>query len=263
MVLGRRYLAPIVRHNGTWYPFFPTRLRLRGHLVVGGVDGGEAENSHQALVGRSVRSAVRLIADTRPYRAVVLHPEGNPARRWNAVDSNDYRIWRDPGGLPVIVASGVTSRSRWQLYLRRPKRGGMCVGMSARPLWRPEPAPSRSSMCACVSTARSGRRSTPFRLRSLPAGATASGWRLRRGTARLSPSRGSTATGSWLRRSDSTTRPARAADAARCGARIAPRRPRDRASGGARRGSSSGGGATGGSRPGGAGRRSSAGHSRS
>jgi hypothetical protein len=142
MVLGRRYLAPIVRHNGTWYPFFPTRLRLRGNLVVGGVDGGEAENSHQALVGRSVRSAVRLIADTRPYRAVVLHPEGNPARRWNAVDSDHYRIWRDPGGLPVIVASGVTSRSRWQLYLRLPKRGGMCVGMSARPLWRPEPAPS-------------------------------------------------------------------------------------------------------------------------
>jgi hypothetical protein len=142
VVLGRRYLAPIVRHNGTWHPFFPTRLQLRGNLVVGGVDGGEAENSHQALVGRSVNSAVRLVAETRPYRAVVLHPEGNPARRWNAVDSDDYRIWRDPGSLPVIVASGVTARSRWQLYLRLPKRGGMCVGMSARPLWRPKPAPS-------------------------------------------------------------------------------------------------------------------------
>jgi hypothetical protein len=142
MVLGRRYLAPIVRHNGAWYPFFPTRLRLRGDLVVGGVDGGEAENSHQALVGRRVRSAARLVAATRPYRAVVIHPKGSPARRWQRVHSDDYRIWRDPGGLPVIVASGVTSRSRWQLYLRLPKRGGMCVGMSVRPLWRPEPAPS-------------------------------------------------------------------------------------------------------------------------
>src|SRR5215212_654871 len=44
MVIGRRYLAPIVRHAGTWYPFYPTRLRLRGDLVVGGVDAGEPEN---------------------------------------------------------------------------------------------------------------------------------------------------------------------------------------------------------------------------
>jgi len=142
MVIGRRYLAPIVRHNGTWYPFFPTRLRLRGDLVVGGVDGDEPENSHQALQGRSVRGAVRLVAETKPYRAVVLHPGGSPARRWQAVDRDDYRIWRDPGGLPVIVASGVTSRSRWQLYLRLPKRGGMCVGMSVRAPWHPNPAPS-------------------------------------------------------------------------------------------------------------------------
>jgi hypothetical protein len=142
MVIGRRYLAPIVRHNGTWYPFFPTRLRLRGDLVVGGVDGGEPDNSHRALQGRGVGGAVRLVADTKPYRAVVLHPRGSPARRWQAVYSDDYRIWRDPGGLPVIVASGVTSRSRWHLYLRLPKRGGMCVGMSVRALWHPNPAPS-------------------------------------------------------------------------------------------------------------------------
>jgi hypothetical protein len=142
MAIGRRYLAPIVRHNGTWYPFFPTRLRLRGDLVVGGVDGGEPENSHQALVGRSVRSAVRLVAETSPYRAVVRHPEGSPARRWQAVYRDDYRIWRAKPGMHVIVDSGVTARSRWQLYLRLPRRGGMCVGISARPLWRPAPAPS-------------------------------------------------------------------------------------------------------------------------
>src|SRR5687767_4276247 len=142
MVIGRRYLAPIVSHNGTWYPFFPTRLRLRGDLVVGGVDAGEPDNSHQALVGRSVKGAVRLVAETRPYRAVVLHPRGSPARRWQRVNSDGYRIWRAKSGMPVIVDSGVTARSRWQLSLRLPKRGGMCVGMSVRALWHPVPGPS-------------------------------------------------------------------------------------------------------------------------
>jgi hypothetical protein len=142
MVIGRRYLAPIVRDHGTWYPFLPTRLRLRGDLVVGGVDAGEAENSHQALQGRSVAGAVRLVVNTLPYRAVVLHPGGGPAQRWRAVYRDHYRIWRDPQGLPVIVQSGVTPRSRWQLYLRLPARGGMCVGMTARALWHPRPAPS-------------------------------------------------------------------------------------------------------------------------
>jgi hypothetical protein len=140
--LGRRYLAPLARDRGEWFPFLGTRLLLRGNLVVGGVDAGEPENSHQALAGRSLASAARSVAQTLPYRAAVLHPRASPARRWQAVDSDHYRIWRDPGGLPVTVASGVTSQSRWQLYLRLPKRGGMCVGMTARPLWRPSPAPS-------------------------------------------------------------------------------------------------------------------------
>ena len=142
MVIGRRYLAPIVRHNGTWYPFFPTRLRLRGDLVVGGVDGGEPEKSHQALQGRRVAGAVRLVAQTKPYRAVVLHPGGSPAQRWRAVYRDHFRIWRDPEGLPVIVQSGVTPKSRWQLYMRLPARGGMCVGMSVRALWHPRQNPS-------------------------------------------------------------------------------------------------------------------------
>ena len=142
LVLGRRYLAPIVRQHGEWYPFFTVRLLLRGDLVVGGVDCGEPENSHAALQGRSVRAAVRLVAETPPYRAVVLHPEGSPARRWQRVDRDHYRIWRQRPGMPVIVGSGLTPKSRWQLYLRLPKRGGMCVGISARPLWSPRPAPS-------------------------------------------------------------------------------------------------------------------------
>jgi hypothetical protein len=141
MVLGRRYLAPIVRHNGTWYPFFPTRLRLRGDLVVGGVDGEEPENSHQALAGRSVRGAARLVAETLPYRAVALNPNGSPARRWQRVDRDGYRVWKGRG-LPEIVASGVTARSRWQVYIRRRVRGGLCVGVSARRLWRGHSLPS-------------------------------------------------------------------------------------------------------------------------
>jgi hypothetical protein len=157
MVIGRRYLAPIVRHNGTWYPFFPTRLRLCGDLVVGGVDGGEAENSHQALQGRSVTGAVRLVADTLPYRAVVLDPSGSPARRWQRVYRDHYRIWRDRPGLPVIVQSGVTSRSRWQLYLRLPAGCGMCVGMTARALWHPRPAPSGEGCGARTLPSRSNR----------------------------------------------------------------------------------------------------------
>lgn len=142
MVIGRRYLAPIVRQHGEWYPFFTVRLRLRGDLVVGGVDCEKPENSHAALQGRTIREAVRMVAQTAPYRAVVLHPEGSPARRWQRVDADDYRIWGGGAGLPVIVDSGVTKRARWQLFLRLPKRGGMCVGMTARPLWRSRPAPS-------------------------------------------------------------------------------------------------------------------------
>ena len=82
MELGRRYLAPIVRDHGEWYPFPATRLRLRGDLVVGGVDLGEPEHSHQALAGQTVRGAVRTVAQTLPYRTTVLHPGGGPRRRW-------------------------------------------------------------------------------------------------------------------------------------------------------------------------------------
>ena len=35
MKLGRRYLAPVARQHGEWFPFPETRLRLRGDLVVG------------------------------------------------------------------------------------------------------------------------------------------------------------------------------------------------------------------------------------
>jgi hypothetical protein len=142
MVVGRRYLAPVVRDHGGWYPFSSTLLRLRGKLVVGGVDAGEADHAHQALVGRSVRGAVRTVAETLPYRSTVLHPGGSPGRRWQRAQVDNYRLWDDPKGVPVIVASGVTSRARWQLYLRLPARGGMCVGMTVRALWHPKQAAS-------------------------------------------------------------------------------------------------------------------------
>ncbi|HEX6653881.1 MAG TPA: hypothetical protein VF072_14135, partial [Thermoleophilaceae bacterium] len=142
MEIGRRYLAPVARDHGVWFPFGGVRLRLRGNLVVGGVDAGEADHAHQALAGRSVRNAARTVAEALPYRSTVLHPGGSPGRRWQRADADHYRLWGDPKGVPVIVASGVTPRSRWQLYLRLPARGGMCVGMSVRALWHPNPAPS-------------------------------------------------------------------------------------------------------------------------
>jgi len=157
MKLGRRYLAPVVRHNGTWYPIFTARLRLDGDRVVGGVDGGEAENSHQALAGRSVRGAAQLVARTKPYRAVVVGPSGSPARRWQRVNRDRYRLWRERPGMPVVVMSGVTPKSRYQLYVRFPARGGMCVGLSARALWRGRSVPSGEGCGPRTTPARSVR----------------------------------------------------------------------------------------------------------
>jgi hypothetical protein len=140
MELGRRYLAPIVRHNGAWYPVFTARLLVEGDRVVGGVDGGEPTHAHHALIGRRVGAAVRLLGRTKPYRAVVRDPSGSPARRWQRVDRDDYRVWRVP--FPnLVVASGVTEKSRWQMYARRARRG-LCFGIEARALWRGGPGPS-------------------------------------------------------------------------------------------------------------------------
>jgi hypothetical protein len=105
MELGTRYLAPIARLHGTWYPFEEVRLRLLGDLVVGGVDGGEANHAHNALIGRGIDSAVRMVAGTKPYRAVARDPSGSPARRWQRVDMDAYRIWPS--------ASRVRSRAPW------------------------------------------------------------------------------------------------------------------------------------------------------
>jgi hypothetical protein len=136
MELGRRYLAPVARlRNGTWYPFDEVRLRIDGRRVVGGVDGGEPTNAHNALAGRSIRGAVRMVARTHPYRAGVRHPRLDPARRWQLVDRDRYRVWRARPGMSFVVRSGVTPRARWELYFRLPRRGGMCVGIAARRLW--------------------------------------------------------------------------------------------------------------------------------
>ena len=146
MEIGRRYLAPIAElRNSVWYPFDEARLRLRNGLVVGGVDGGEPNIAHNALLGRSIAGAVRTVSRTHPYRAVMRNPRLDPARRWQAADRDDYRLWREPRGAPYPVAAGATSRSRWELYLRLPKRGGMCVGLSARPLWKTPLGPSAES----------------------------------------------------------------------------------------------------------------------
>jgi hypothetical protein len=135
MEIGTRYLAPIARLHGTWYPFEEVRLALLGDLVVGGVDGGEPNHAHHALIGRSVESAVRMVARTKPYRAVVRDPRQSPARRWQNAHADDFRVWREPPGTPATVSSGVTAEARWELRLRSPRRGRTCVGMQVRPLW--------------------------------------------------------------------------------------------------------------------------------
>jgi hypothetical protein len=100
---------------------------------------------------------VRLVAQAKPYRAVVLHPAAGPARRWRAVYRDRFRIWHAERGMPVIVTSGVTSRSRWQLYLRLPADGGMCVGLSVRRLWGDGWGPSGEGCGARTLPARTNR----------------------------------------------------------------------------------------------------------
>ena len=135
MEVGRRYLAPIARVQGdTWYPFSEVRLRLDGDLVVGGVDGGDANHAHNALSGRPIGSAVRMVARARPYRAVLRRPRSSPARRWQAADADRYRLSRGRPGA-VTVASGVTKIARWEVYLRRRGGGRSCLGMRVRALF--------------------------------------------------------------------------------------------------------------------------------
>lgn len=135
LAIGRRYLAPLSRLYGTWYPFEEVRLRLEGERVVGGVDRGEPNIAHHVLAGRTIDAATRLVARTKPYRAVVRDPGGSPARRWQAVDRDHYRVWRGRTGMPETVAAGATGKSRWELYIRRPRQGRVCLGLRLRLLW--------------------------------------------------------------------------------------------------------------------------------
>jgi hypothetical protein len=160
--LGRRYLAPVVRDGGTWYPLFTTRMRLRGNLVVGGVDLGEPENSHRALQGRTIGEAVRAIATARPYRTVVLRPHGSPGQRWQRAYRDRFRLWGGTRGVPAISQSGVTARSRWELYVRLPSRGRICVGMSVRALWDARAAASGEGCARRALAPRAIRVGTLF-----------------------------------------------------------------------------------------------------
>ena len=142
MELGRRYLAPVARlDDGVWYPLDQTRLRLRGNRVVGGVDAGEPNHGHRALAGRTVRGATKALAQTLPYRSTVLHPGGDPAKRWQRAYRDRFRLWRVGRRGAFTIASGVTARARWELYGRLGRRG-LCLGVSARPLWPPGLSPS-------------------------------------------------------------------------------------------------------------------------
>jgi hypothetical protein len=180
MELGRRYLAPIVRHHGTWYPFFDVRMRLRGDLVIGGVDAGEPTHAHHALMGQRVSTAVETIARTQPYRAVALNPRGSPARRWQRVDRDHYRVWRKrfPS---VVVASGVTEKSRWEMHARVTRRGELCAGVDVRRLWRSVLAPDGEACWGRAGSERLffGETWTLHRGRFAYGGAGASVWAVR------------------------------------------------------------------------------------
>jgi hypothetical protein len=133
--VGRRYLAPLVRWHGDWFPADTARLLLFDDLVVGGVDDGEPSFAHQELAGRTIRQAVRLVKRTIPYHAAVRHPKLNPPRRWSAVDRDGYRPARKRRGEGVTVAAGVTSTTRWTLHTRPGCRDGWWIGLATRPLW--------------------------------------------------------------------------------------------------------------------------------
>ena len=142
MDLGRRYLAPVARlRDGVWYPLDQARLRLSGKRVGGGVDLGEPTHGHRALAGRTVRGATKTLARTLPYRTTVLHPGGDPVKRWSRASRDRFRLWRVGRRGAFTIASGVTARSRWELYGRLGRRG-LCTGISARPLWPPGLSPS-------------------------------------------------------------------------------------------------------------------------
>ena len=217
--------------------------------------------------------------ETLPYRTTVLHPGGGPRRRWERASNDDYRLWGDPKGVPVVVDTGVTRRARWTLYLRLPARGGMCVGMSVRRLWRGAHGPSGEGCGARrlpplenrialfgagklgdFAYGHTGAKVYSVRVQfegeeekevqttftPIPPGGRGRFWVVpAEGDCRTSRSRRSVPTATSSTSSGSTVRqPARAADAAARGSRTPSSRPRGRASGAARRGTSSGGGAT-------------------
>jgi hypothetical protein len=133
--VGHRYLAAIARWHGTWLAHEQVRLSLKGRLVVGGVDCGEPSFAHQELAGRRIKDAVAVVTGTAPYRAAARHPGLNPARRWQVVDRDRYRVEGKARNEPITVQAGVTAQSRWTLYTRRGRHGGWCLGLGTRPLW--------------------------------------------------------------------------------------------------------------------------------
>ena len=142
---GRRYLAPLTRYRG-WGALSDARLRLRGGRVIGGVDYGEPTFGHQELLGLALPAAVSLVRRATPYRAAIRLADKNPVQRWNAVDSDAYRVGNRGVRPRVTVATGVTATARWRLYAQHVERERICVGIFARPLHRLASA-SRRETC--------------------------------------------------------------------------------------------------------------------
>lgn len=167
---GRRYLAPLTRYRG-WGALSDARLRLRGGRVMGGVDSGDPTFAHQDLLGLTLPAAVSLVRRATPYRAAIRLAHENPVRRWNAADSDAYRVGSRGLAPRVTVAMGVTRASRWRLYAWRVGSARICMGLYARPLDRLAAASRRES---CGGAPARGRV-VPGRYVVTPRGAFAYG----------------------------------------------------------------------------------------
>ena len=156
MVLGRRYLAPIVRSHGEWYPFFTTRLRLRGDLVVGGVDVGEPEPC-ASRAGRPARGGGGpAVARRFPTAPPCSTRAGAPDAAGSARIADHYRLWGDPEG-PAGGRGRAASRAVALAALPAPARRAAACAWACRRGRSGTRFPSRAARAAAPRTLRAAR----------------------------------------------------------------------------------------------------------
>ena len=84
--VGRRYLIPLVRADGEWSPVgHGAILTLEGETVTSEVAGGRPAAAAEALKGKTIQSAGRIVADTPPSRLAAKFGQLGPDARYRAV----------------------------------------------------------------------------------------------------------------------------------------------------------------------------------